>query len=156
MKAAIAHYGDVTKVPVTHELLQAAQGACAVYTAKLRAEKDQKMSKEKEEMERKKKEDRKREAEGRYNDLLEELQDLNNEADNMKEHLAMTIDSVKKETANITAAKGNAMQIAAAAHQLEFWGKHQAELSAKLDQIDKKRRGNEEKDGLTKMKKSKH
>ncbi len=157
VKAAIAHYGDVTKVLVTRELLQAAQGAYAVYAAKLRAERDQRRSKEKEEMEKKEKEARKRQAEGRYNDLLEELQDLNNEADNVKEHLAMTIDSVKKETANITAAKGNEWQIAAAAHQLEFWGKHQAKLSTKLDEIDKKRREKEaEKDGLIKMKKSKH
>ena len=85
------------------------------------------------------------------------MEGLNKEADIVKEQLAITIDSVKKETAKITAAKGNAMQIAAAANQLEFWGKHQTELSAKLDEIDKKRREKEEeKNAMTKLKKSKH
>ena len=49
---------------------------------------------------------------------LQEL-GLNKEADIVKEQLAITIDSVKKETAKITAAKGNDA-IAAAANQLEF------------------------------------
>ena len=157
VKAAIAIHGDVTKVPVTRELLKAAQGAYAMYAAKLQEEREKNRLKEKQDIEKKEKESRKRQAEGRYNDLLQELEGLNKEADIVKEQLAITIDSVKKETAKITAAKGNAMQIAAAANQLEFWGKHQTELSAKLDEIDKKRREKEEeKNAMTKLKKSKH
>ena len=157
MKAAIAIHGDVTKVPVTRELLKAAQGAYAMYAAKLQEEREKNRLKEKQDIEKKDKESRKRQAEGRYNDLLQELEGLNKEADIVKEQLDITIDSVKKETAKITAAKGNAMQIAAAANQLEFWAKHQAELSAKLDEIDKKRREKEEeKNAMTKLKKSKH
>ena len=152
-----AIHGDVTKVPVTRELLKAAQGAYAMYAAKLQEEREKNRLKEKQDIEKKEKESRKRQAEGRYNDLLQELEGLNKEADIVKEQLAITIDSVKKETAKITAAKGNAMQIAAAANQLEFWGKHQTELSAKLDEIDKKRREKEEeKNAMTKLKKSKH
>lgn len=157
VKAAIAIHGDVTKVPVTRELLKAAQGAYAMYAAKLQEEREKNRLKEKQDIEKKEKESRKRQAEGRYNDLLQELEGLNKEADIVKEQLDITIDSVKEETAKITAAKGNAMQIAAAANQLEFWGKHQAELSAKLDEIDKKRREKEEeKNAMTKLKKSKH
>ena len=69
----------------------------------------------------------------------------------------MTIDSIKKETTNIGGAKGNQMQIAAAANQFEFWGKIAEDLSAKLDEVDKKRKEMEvEKDSMTKVKKSKH
>jgi hypothetical protein len=157
VKAAITHHGDVTKVPVTRDLLKAAQGAYALYATKLAEEREQKMLKGKEAAQKEEREARKRQAVGRYTQVMEELQELNNEAGKIKEQLAMTIDSVKKETANISAAKGNQMQIAAAAHQLEFWAKQQADLSAKLDEVDKKRKEKEEeKDAMTKVKKSKH
>jgi hypothetical protein len=153
-KSAIARYGDVTKVPVTRDLLQAAQRAWGVYAAKLREEKDKKMLKEKQAAAKEEKKAKKRHAKERYNDLMKELEGLNEEGDKVKEQLDRTMQSIREETAKITGAKGDVIQIAAAAHQLEFWNKQQTELSAKIAEIGKKRKEKEEeKDALAKKSK---
>ena len=153
-KSAIARYGDVTKVPVTRDLLQAAQRAWGVYAAKLREEKEEKKLKEKQAAAKEEKKAKKRQAEERYNDVMKELAGLNEEADKLQEHLDRTMQSIWEETAKITGAKGDAIQIAAAVHQLEFWKKQQTELSTKIAEIGQKRKQkDEEKDALAKKSK---
>ena len=118
------------------------------------AEKEEKSLKEKQAAAKEEKKAKKRQAEERYNDVMKELAGLNEEADKLQEHLDRTMQSIWEETAKITGAKGDAIQIAAAVHQLEFWKKQQTELSTKIAEIGQKRKQkDEEKDALAKKSK---